>query len=538
MTAKLGGWLRVLTFALAGLAVLSLVFVAGYLPARWYRVDQFAFQTDYGEGFVYHQALTIARGESIYQPIDRPPYLVGNYPPLFQWVYSWFTGPEPSIRGLPTGRILVQLCCCLAALIMALITAWRTRRILPSLLAPLIFLASYEVIVWSVNVRVDFMAIAFTMAGLAAFLILPGRKGLIVSALLFVAAGFSRQTAVIAPIACTLVLLINEPRSLGWFLGPLAAVGLFILGGLQWATDGEFLRHLVLYNANRMDWAGWRAVMKNEIWFFYCWLAVPLVWTFFDFARRCARRRAQGLPEGNARCLKRSWGTIEIYGLLAVLSLVSYAKVGAAVNYVLEPLAAVGLLLADFLARQLDRLQDAVDRSLRDEISPTWAKIPKGALAAPILALFLALHAGHLVGYRQYIWVPFSPSAESLRISNQIVRELRRQPGEVFSDEPIYTLLAGKTVWFQPFIMSTLCNEGKWDPAPWRHWMETHYFDLMIVFEGFRSPIRNRFSEPLAEAARAHYHLRGRPLFDRTLGRQYEFWVANEPHDQVSQDSQ
>jgi len=78
------------------------------------------------------------------------------------------------------------------------------------------------------------------------FLVARHRWLLVASALTLVAAGFTRQTALIAPLAVTMTLAVNDRRALAWFLIPYGAAGLMALGSMQWLTHGEFWRHVVV----------------------------------------------------------------------------------------------------------------------------------------------------------------------------------------------------------------------------------------------------------------------------------------------------
>ena len=76
---------------------------------------------------------------------------------------------------------------------------------------------------------------------------------IVASAALFVAAVYTKQTSIVAPAAVFLTFLLLRPR-LAWALAASCVViGLVVLGALQLATDGGFVRHIFLYNVNRFD---------------------------------------------------------------------------------------------------------------------------------------------------------------------------------------------------------------------------------------------------------------------------------------------
>ena len=129
--------------------------------------------------------------------------------------------------------------------------------------------------------RVDLPALALTILGLTVFSTIPSRWGASVSAVIFVLAAFTRQTAVLAPIACVAAMLLNDRRRLIWFLAPYVGMGLTAFIVLNVQTSGQFLLHVVRYNQNELDWWSLRKVLRNEIWFFHRWWIMALIggWT-------------------------------------------------------------------------------------------------------------------------------------------------------------------------------------------------------------------------------------------------------------------
>ena len=234
-------WPSWITLALLLPTILILFQIATSLIGLWSSQRAYPFQLDAEEGFILNQAISLAHGQTIYPPIDQPPFLVGNYTPLFPWIYSRVHGATATLASLPLGRLLVELATLACALCLAFIVGWRTRRLLLALLAPLLFLVSYEVFHWSAFVRVDLPALFLTVAGLGVFLTVRHRWGLVLSAALLVAAAYTRQTAVLAPLACAAALLLHDRRRLAWFLVPYAALALIAFSLLQWRTGGGVL---------------------------------------------------------------------------------------------------------------------------------------------------------------------------------------------------------------------------------------------------------------------------------------------------------
>ncbi len=501
---------RWLSGAMLALAIALLAWLSLGLAPRWRASLDYPFQLDAEEGFLLNQAVRLAQGRGIYTPIDQPPYLVGNYPPLYPALYALVHGSRARPASLPVGRAIVQAATVLSALLLALI-AWRaTRRPAPLLLAPVLFLAAYEVHHWSAFARVDLPALALTLAGLALFL--EGRRPahLVASALLFVAAACTRQTAVMAPLACCLLLAWTDRRGLAWFAGAWVGGGLLALAALQAATRGEFWRHVVAYNVNSFDWSAWRAVMRNEVWFFHRWILLACAGIALGpaFASYSARRRS-AVPAAEAATApppraSAAWPVAGLFALLTTaFSLPAMAKIGSAPNYLLEPLAAWALVIALALGHPLDRRSNA----------GAGGRSGARSLAALLLAACLLLHAGHLVRLRPVLHSSRNPTPADREALRPIVADLRAQPGPVYAEEPVLALLAGKEVLFQPFILSQLAREGRWRDAGWVAMLEDRTLTRLVVNEDLSAagPDQRyrRYTATTAAAVRENYRPAG-----------------------------
>lgn len=205
----------------------TLVFLCYLLVPIYLRIDaaaRYPFELDGEEGFVFYDAVQLRLGKPIYHSIDDEPYVVGNYPPVFPWIVSKMLNPQA--MGLTTARLVVALSSILITQLLILIVFLRTRRLVPSFLAPLLFLVTYEFHDWSAYSRVDLPALAFTLLGLAIFLAGERRWTAAASAAVFVLAAFTRVTAILAPAACCLSMLLWDRRRLAWFLIPYLGLGL------------------------------------------------------------------------------------------------------------------------------------------------------------------------------------------------------------------------------------------------------------------------------------------------------------------------
>jgi len=487
------------------------------IAARVHAALQYPYEMDGEEGFVYNQAFRLYQGETIYPPLDHEPYLVGNYPPLYPWVVSRLIGPRTN--GLPLGRLVVIFSCIAIVQLLTIIAFVQTHRLIFSFLAALLFLITYEVHNWSAFCRVDLPALALTLAGLLFFIVLRARWGASLAAIVFLLAVYTKQTAILAPAACCFSMLFHDRRRMPWFLIPYLGIGAGVFVFMNSVTRGEFFRHLVLYNRNEMDWVQWRKVMQNEIWYFYqWWIAAGIAGAILLFVA-LKSRPAGGMEAEKGPERSHARGVAGFYALFGALALLLFAKVGSAPNYGLEPLASFSIFSMSVAGRLADYSTGAASRRRG------WARA--GVLLMGILFV------GHSVHVRQRVRDMFSsrnPDAEDRAIGRQIMSVVQQSEGEVLSEFPIFPFLSGKSVLYQPFIMSRLAQEGAWDEKKFTEMIEGGRFSLIITSQDLTKSDQEhiwRFTPSMVQSILAHYELGYEFGLDHPGGlrQRYYVWV-------------
>jgi hypothetical protein len=243
-----------------------------------------------------------------------------------------------------------------------------------------------------------------------------------------------------------------------------------------------------------------------------------------------AHGRASALPEDAvARPEGRAdLDLFAIYAVVASVGLLGLGKIGAATNYIIEPKLAMSLFVALALGHLFCSLGPCGRRGSGTQAVAVGKKdngheglgyhgdggegtgaIPGrsglGARAVFVIAALLLLLHGfeflfsstlHFGRWIQRIdrskggpvvWmlkteavarylssrVPVLEAGANLNPTPydyingaRLVAMLRQAPEPVFCEHAIYPMLAGREVYIQPFIMSQLAREGKWDPAP------------------------------------------------------------------------
>ncbi len=209
----------------------------------------YPFEIFDAEDIIWQQAMLIP-GPRMYGDIDRYPFLVFHYPPLYHSIVRGLAalGVDPLIAGRG-----LSVCASLAAgvAIGAIVFrfGWDTMgrpRIYGALTAGLVFFCFYPVAAVSPLMRVDMLALALSVIGMRCALeSTDAERSLRVAMIFFVLAAFTKQTSILAPLSVMIVVASVDPRRALRLLGFGLVLGGVPLACLVWATGGGVLRHLV-----------------------------------------------------------------------------------------------------------------------------------------------------------------------------------------------------------------------------------------------------------------------------------------------------
>ena len=192
----------------------------------------------------------------MYGPIDRLPFIVFHYPPVYHLVSRAVMafGVDP----LAAGRMVsVAATAVIAISIARLVVAdlegrvGRPAVLMGAVTGALLPLSLSPVEAWFGLMRVDMLAIALAFLGVV-FAVRAERQPawLALAMPAFVLSVYTKQTELAAPASALAVLLMVRPKAAN-----LAGVGGAILGlaafaCLEWLTAGGFIRHILYYNIN------------------------------------------------------------------------------------------------------------------------------------------------------------------------------------------------------------------------------------------------------------------------------------------------
>ena len=415
---------------------------------------------------------------------------------------------------LAAGRTVSLLCLFIAAFIAGgvvfrLLASEASRRVaaIGGAVASLVILSNYPVLFWTPLMRVDMLALAFSFAGLYLALRAFERPGFVyAAAIAFVCAVYTKQTMIAAPAAAFLVMLFLRPRTAAAGIGTCIGLGLAILAGMDWATDGGFSRHVFGYNAATVNLNQLILVPMQ-----FANLPVRFGLAFFAMRGRCASltedvRSAAGWSAARDLMLADRGRTTSLvllaYFATSAVMLLTIVKSGANQNYIIEWFCVIamfaGMSLGD-AARLLDR-----DYAASSQVkAPSLAVLAAAALAAQMIALpkdrFERLE-------------PLAPRAEMDRFAAMV----KAADKPIISDEMVMLLTMGKQVILEP-CMPTLARVGLYDNRPYIAKIRNGDFAFFVTFrERGEETFDSRYDPEVADAMDAAYPIK-RQLAGYTL---------------------
>jgi hypothetical protein len=451
-----------------GLAVLL------FLRHGWQALS-FAYPLNYGEGPLLDQSVRLAAFENIYRTdLSAPPYVIANYPPLFmlaQVPFVWLFGP-----AMWYGRLISLVSVAAVALFVGLTLHALTRDRLASLAGALIFPAMPYVVRWSSLSRVDSLGLALSWAGLFIVARWPQKSwSVFVSALLLVAAVYTRQTYILAaPLAAFVWLASQGQRRRALQTAAIAGGACLLLFAVLNISTGEgFFLNTVTANLNDFRW---ERVSLNALG---ALLACPVLLLSSLALLLLTPRKGNG-----------AWWLVAPYLIASIPTAVLVGKVGSDVNYLLELSAALGLATGAFIAWQRRRPRLRI------------------ALIALLAVQMLALTQSSRVasGLQNYV---IDQRAEVAQLSRMVASA----DGPVLTDDYMGLLPErGKRIYFQPFEMTQLARDGDWDQRPFVENIANEKFPLIMIWSPpFAREIKqDRWTPRMLEEIRNHYERQGR----------------------------
>jgi len=415
------------------------------------------YEIDYGEGILLQYALNFARGGEVYGNYHHYPFVVATYPPVYPLLCA--VGIKLSGVNFAFGRSLSLL----AALGVAALAWIILRRVgvsrLAAALAAVLFLASPIVYWWAPLMRSCIAAIAFGLAGL--YCVMRGGRWLIPAVALMALAVYTRQSNV-APLAASVAYLwwIRERKNAVLVAASWAALVGAVFVALQAASHGWFYQHVVVANRNL-----WEAERLYSLW----WTAVRDWPAPFLMGVAGAGLALAGLRAGETAPLgvapRHPERLLGLYFVFSVLVSLTAGKIGANINYLLEPLAASCIMAAI----AYDRLA-AHTGSWPGKVA--WLAVWVLVVAVPVRLILDP-------EFKQYQAYQFSRD-DIMRGGKAAVAIIRKTKGDVLCEDTGLLPISGKPILLDPHKMTSMFHDGRWDQRPLLEDIERRRFALII----------------------------------------------------------
>jgi hypothetical protein len=455
--AKLQRWLW---WALA----LALASVAGIYACVAISAVRFPYGLDYAEGLVWQESLWLGSAK-LYGDIAKFPFLVCEYPPLFLAVLKGFS--LSGLNVLAAGRAFSVACTLMACGLIGGLTLRMTRAPFglgaagwAAAVAGMMPLTLLPVLSWSVLMRVDMLALALTYAGLFGAAVSFRRPMALWAALpCFVAAAFTKQIYLAGAAAMFGICVLRAPRQTiaayaAWGLAALAC-----LVGLEAATAGRFLKHILIYTAGAIDFR--EAARQTALWLAAYPVDSALVVTAVIIAWRHAGTNGNLLRRLRHDDSLAYLGFLTAYLALTTLMLVAAGKTGASRNYFIEWMCCWCLWLGWLTAYALSR---ASRGGMLRWLMPVLLTLQ----LAPVLAGIITLQTQAFSAQRRADWGALLARAKAI-------------PGPLLSDDMVTTIKAGREVTLEPCVLMVLSRLGFYDEQALIDRLRGHYFAAVIT---------------------------------------------------------
>lgn len=462
----------------------------------------FPYAFDYGEGVVWQQLRDIVAGQA-YRPIGTYPAVAYEYPPIFH-LCAATVAALLRIDQLYAGRLVsvtsVTACAFLVGQLTyrALAGENRTTRWAAAVIAGLAFATLPVVGVWALLMRIDLLACAFTLAGMAFASRAPrSMAASVLAGLAFALALYTRQTCLAAPAAAFVVLLI-VCSARAWTMAATAlASGSAALIAVEIATRGGFLLNIVSYNVNRIIWdhAGALVMVLLANVVMIAIATIGAATTLRELDPRGWRDLRSRLSDQPQRIVV---AIVLLTLAFKTLTLPAILKSGASDNYLIDWFSEIAILVGIAVVPLLRAAQ----------------RLP----AKPSIQLLALIGVGLPLQVAGLALFPDPAAAEQQRRGlDTIVERIRHSSRPVISDDATLLLRAGQPMRWEPSIVAELGSTGRYDERRFVDMIHGRRFAFFVT-DGDRGDVMfdQRFSPAIADEIQRSYPRRVR-IADRTL---------------------
>ncbi len=462
-------------FMAHGKPIQKILMIAGavIVAAGWVRTVivaavgiPFRYAHNYAEPAVAAILLNIPRNPLLYHDFQHEPFIVNPYNPVYiylSYAASWVIR-EPMAAGRVVSFAAGLAVCALIFLILRRIGVSR----LPAFIFAALFVQMPSTAGQWATMRPDVTGLAFSLAGIYCLLryetASPRRPAgwLGAGIACFVLAFFTKQNFLAGP-ACYFLYLASERRAADLVrFSAVFAAGLFLPTlVLNHLTGGTYLMNQLM-SVKKPFFAALFAQFWSRYLIGHAALAALAAAAFIWGPRRGVHKM------------------LLFYAVLAALSTVTLGKIGADINYFLEPSAAICILGGVFAGAAVKHR------------GPVFGAL----LAAALLQTIPLAELGKGVRFSG----PKTPELD------RITAWIRQTDGPVFAENMGLLIAAGKPVVYAPFEFTQLADAGVWDENKVLSKLERREFAAVILETNLWKIARSsRFTPAFVSRVRTHY---------------------------------
>jgi len=441
----------------------------------------FPFNVDYGEGPILDQVMRLANGETIYpKDISQPPYIIGNYPPMYHLVqlpFALIFGP-----AYWYGRVINLITILAAAFFIGATLYEINKDVVSAIIGGTLLLTFPYILHWSGFVRVDSLALGLSWAAIYTAVRGKGKpKSLILTAFFLSAAVYTRQSyGLAAPFASFMVLLSKKSDE----FDPKAEYKNFIskfFNRISWKPA----LHLTLWTAGISLTAFLLLNLITGGGFFFNVITAnvnPFIWnTVKNYHNEIIRH----MPILVLGCLlffmgavwfkQKSWWLAAPYLIGSTLSAITIGKDGSNVNYLFELCAAFSFTVGAGLG--------AIGISWETK---TWKWVGKGWIFKLIGIVLIGMQVSGLYTWvieEHYKW-PTDRVKNEFEDLSRMVDLAKEAEDPILADEFMGSVvLSGQELVFQPFVYKQLVTGGLWDEQDFILSIFDQEYDYIFLYD-------------------------------------------------------
>lgn len=447
------------------------------------------------EGTLLHEAWLLRAGEALYQPLQPDRFVSSPYPPMHYVLLAIFApadwqGPHVFFEG----RLVSLAVSLITAFFLAALSLRQSRSLALAALAIGLWLAFAPVQLWSTRIKPDPLALSFTMAGLFAVSFYDPQAAIksqaaflrryaapIIALCCFVAAYFTKQTAIVAPASVCLALFLAASanalhakhswatlwknrtvwHAIGFGFSYLLLLG-FVWALLDLFSDGQYTFHI--WGLHRSEWWSFDLMAKflellQPSWPLILLAIIGLISAIVQLVRR---------PNIKAKALIPA-----CYMLAAPCTLFGAGEIGANHNHLLETHLALVLISTSLVGTPLYSLQKSW------KAGQEQAYIWKVSLLACLGIALLALQFWNFVERPAWYGNQFDPLDNH---SGRYLALIRSQPGEVLADDVALLVAAGRPLRYDdPSTMGPAVESGVWDESHLIEEVRQQHFSVIML---------------------------------------------------------